>query len=205
MSLTYPLPLHAINTDKFSRGGTNTYTSSVAGGYSKTGTGPQPAFAGGKYYGGGAKVPFPAGGSPPGRSLKPYPIYGGGLAFWPGYWPYGAYMYPYAYTYHYRNATSDKDEEREVLCGCAEYSVCGCDDIDDVDFYKELIKDGDYGKLNKTLVNVAEVNGTMKILINGTLPNGTTVRTHDSGASRVARTLGLWPAVAAVAATVFVI
>lgn len=60
------------------------------------------------------------------------------------------------------------------------------------------------------MVNVAEVNGTRKIVINGTLPNGTTIPTDDedlyemylNGAASFARALGLWPAVAAVVATV---
>jgi hypothetical protein len=49
----------------------------------------------------------------------------------------------------------------------------------------------------------------MTILINGTLPNGTTVPEQNSpaglGMRDMIEALGYWPAVAAVAATVFLV
>jgi hypothetical protein len=193
--------------------GTNTKGNSNTGGYSRDGTGPQPGFVGGQYYAGGSSVPYPAGGSPPGRSLNSYSATPGGLAFYPGYWPYGGFYYPYAYTHTYRNRTSNRDEERDIVCVCARYSVCACDDIDKKDFYDELIKDGDYDKLNKSMVTVSRVNGTQKIVINGTLPNGTTVPTDDedlyemylNGAVTLAKSLGYWPAGAAVMVAVLLV
>lgn len=134
-------------------------------------------------------------------------------------------MYRYDDEYEYYNVTTEKDESRPIICACAEYSVCGCDDNDDTEYYDELIGNGSYAALNKTIVNVAEVNGTMTILINGTLPNGTTVpeeeasseddsasqNTSDDNESSAAagmraliEALGFWPAVAAVMVTVFV-
>lgn len=67
-----------------------------------------------------------------------------------------------------------QNETKPITCLCAQYLVCGCDDNGDVSFLNALIGDGDYNKLNKTLINVADINGTSTIIINGTLPNGTT-------------------------------
>jgi hypothetical protein len=66
------------------------------------------------------------------------------------------------------------NETKPVTCLCAEFSVCGCDDNSDTTFLDSIIGDGDYTKLNKTLVQVADINGTSTIILNGTLPNGTT-------------------------------
>jgi hypothetical protein len=57
---------------------------------------------------------------------------------------------------------------------CQEYSVCGCDENDDPAYLDDLVGNGSYAALNKTLVTVSEVNGTKNLVINGTLPNGTT-------------------------------
>ncbi|KAF4995553.1 hypothetical protein FDECE_12752 [Fusarium decemcellulare] len=189
------------------RGGSS--SSSNAGGGSRGGSGPQPNFAGGRYYPGGAQTPYKAGNKSPVRSIAPFVLVGGALAFWPGVWLYGAYMYPYTNQYHYHNDTSDEDETRDVICGCARYAVCGCDDNNDTAYYDELIGNGSWQALNKSIVNVAKVNGTMTILINGTLPNGTTVPEEDSFAGPGMRTmienLGYWPAVASVMLAVFLV
>ncbi|KAF6528037.1 hypothetical protein HZS61_008339 [Fusarium oxysporum f. sp. conglutinans] len=67
---------------------------------------------------------------------------------------------------------------------------------------------GNYKALNKSIVNVAEVNGTMTILINGTLPNDTALAGDEASNSAPARhmagALGFWPAVAAVVGAVFI-
>lgn len=116
-------------------------------------------------------------------------------------------------TYEYYNITTDEDEERTILCGCAEEAVCGCDPNDEV--MKELIGNGSYAALNKTIINVARENGTDYFLVNGTLPDGTTLRDPDAadeqndddddddeGAANslrgLAEALGFWPAAAAV-------
>jgi hypothetical protein len=74
----------------------------------------------------------------------------------------------------------------------------------------ELIGDGSYANLNKTLVNVADVNGTSTIVINGTLPNGTTASGGTDDASMagmriVAQSSGYWVMVALVIATCWMI
>lgn len=136
------------------------------------------------------------------------PLSGRAVAFWPGLWVLPVFMYgPYSYHHSYYNRTSRKDEERDIICGCAQYSVCMCDDVDDEDFWDDLIGDGDYSKLNKSVVQVSEVKGKTTILINGTLPNGTTVDSDDpedyeqyltNAAVAVGKALGLAPVVAAV-------
>ncbi|KAG7415114.1 hypothetical protein Forpe1208_v005732 [Fusarium oxysporum f. sp. rapae] len=157
---------------------------SSGGGGGSRGVGPQPSFAGGRYYPGGSSKPYKSGVSSPGR-IAPYALGGAALAFWPGVWLYGAYMYPYSHPYHYHNDTSDEDEERDVLCGCSRYEYCACDDNNSTQYFDELIGNGSYDALNKSIVNVAEVNGTMTILINGTLPNDTALpdeNASDNGA-----------------------
>ena len=120
---------------------------------------------------------------------------GGGLFL------FGAYSYPYHHPYTFYNRTAngtsnsnntltgralwerEADAESEegveqtkpVTCLCAAYAECGCDDSGNTTFLNSLIGDGTYSKLNLTLVNVADVNGTSTILLNGTLPNGTTI------------------------------
>ncbi|KAF9776342.1 hypothetical protein IL306_005502 [Fusarium sp. DS 682] len=171
------------------------------------GVGPQPIFADGRYYAGGSVRPYKAGAASPG-GIRSYPMAGAALVFWPGVWLYGAYMYPYTHTYSYHNETSDEDEERDVLCGCSRYEYCACDDNNSTQYFNELIGSGSYKALNKSIVNVAEVNGTMTILINGTLPNDTALASDEASnsapARHMARTLGYWPTVAAVVGAVFI-
>lgn len=124
-------------------------------------------------------------------------------------------MYYLNRRYHYYNIISHRDDVREILCGCAIYSLCGCDDAEDDALYQQLIGDGDYHRLDRALVDVTPVNGTTKILINGTLPNDTTGGNEDtvdnsprdekSATMAMVQTIGLWPTVAAVAAVVFII
>jgi hypothetical protein len=67
------------------------------------------------------------------------------------------------------------NETKPVDCLCAAYAVCGCDDTGDLTFLADLIGDGSYAGLNKSVIDVADINGTSTIILNGTLPNGTTV------------------------------
>lgn len=60
-----------------------------------------------------------------------------------------------------------------MTCLCEQYSACGCDDPNNSTFLDEIIGDGNLANLNKSLVNVDNVNGTKTIVLNGTLPNDT--------------------------------
>jgi hypothetical protein len=132
------------------------------------------------------------------------------LAFWPGLWLYGAHLYHYNHPYVFYNQSSQRNESKPVTCACDPYLVCGCDENGDQQYLTDLVGNGSYAALNKTLVAVADVNGTSTILINGTLPNGTTAAggsEDPNGAAGGLRTLlqhaGWWPVAAAVCAIVF--
>jgi hypothetical protein len=73
-----------------------------------------------------------------------------------------------------RQDDTGAQEEKPVTCLCAAYSVCGCDDPGNSTFLDSLIGDGTYANLNQSVVTVADINGTSTIVLNGTLPNGTT-------------------------------
>jgi len=71
-----------------------------------------------------------------------------------------------------------------------------------------LIGNGSYNGLNKSVITVADINGTSTILINGTLPNGTTASggTDSADATDAGVALqfsGYWLMVALVGCTVF--
>lgn len=89
------------------------------------------------------------------------------------------------------------------------YAVCGCDDNGNTTFLDTIIGDGTYSALNQTLVDVADINGTSTIVLNGTLPNGTTASggTEDaySAAIKLGQLHGYWVMVAIVAATCYMI
>lgn len=190
----------------------------------------QPSYGGGKYYGGGARQPYSSGGVSP-RGIAPVFLGVGALAIFPGIWLYGAYAYPYhnPYTFHNRTARNSTNTRRDtgsvqlieirqddtgvnqtktVQCLCALYAECGCDDEGDTTFLDSVIGDGTYATLNHSLVDVVDfANGTSQIVLNGTLPNGTTVAggtedAFDSGASWV-QASGYWVMIALVGCTVF--
>ncbi|KAH7391313.1 hypothetical protein BKA64DRAFT_99931 [Cadophora sp. MPI-SDFR-AT-0126] len=215
---------------------------SNAGGQTKTGSGVSPSF-GGKY-GGGAKTPYTAGRVSP-LGIAPIFLGVGLLSIYPGLWLYGAYGYGYHNPYNFRNRTARRNEtdnnttntptrdlielvirqddstgvneSKPVTCLCAQYAVCGCDDDGNYTFLDSIIGDGDYFKLNYTLVTVADVNGTSTILLNGTLPNGTTasggtedaITSNSSDGSAAVRSVieagGYWIMIATVALTCFVL
>ncbi|KAF5227324.1 hypothetical protein FANTH_14790 [Fusarium anthophilum] len=155
---------------------------------SSRGRSPQPSFSGGRYYPGGSTTSYSAGAVSPG-GITPYMIDGAALMFWPGTWVDGAYVYPYNHTHQYHNETSDKDEVRDLLCGCSRYQHCTCDDNNSVQYFNELIGNGSYGALNKSIVTVAEVNGTVAILINGTLSNDTDLPDGKVSGSVITRSM----------------
>lgn len=152
----------------------------------------QPSFAGGRYYGGGAAVPFTAGRASP-RGLAPalLPVAAVALIF-PGLWLYGAYAYGYPYGYRFYNQTAAQNETLPVQCLCQEYSVCACDQNDDPEYLNELVGNGSLSALAST-ARLSAVNGTRTLVLNGTLPNGTTVADpsveEDSAASSSANSL----------------
>lgn len=88
------------------------------------------------------------------------------------------------------------------------YQECGCDDNGNSTFLDSIIGDGSYANLNKSLVDVADINGTSTIVLNGTLPNGTTTAggTEDAnGARRMVEASGYWVMIALVGCTVLLI
>jgi hypothetical protein len=181
-------------------GGSRTTPTSMTGGQTVAGSGPSRSFGRGGYYGGGAAVPYSAGSRTP-RGLVAAPLLGGValLAIMPGLWLYGS-VYPYHYNNPYRfynrsrNATENDNnnnnnnarsivirqsqqganETLPVVCLCQEFAVCGCDENDSQAYIDDLIGNGSYAALNKSLVTVSEVNNTKTLVLNGTLPNGTT-------------------------------
>lgn len=215
-------------------------SSSNSGGSTKTGSGVTPNYGGGRYYGGGATIPYTSGGRSP-LGITPIALgvgAGAAIALYPGYqlYPYGAYGYPYAHPYTFHNRTASKnstnttttrrdlEHEFEVLiirqtadtginqtkpvtCLCALYAECGCDDNDNTTFLDSIIGDGTYANLNLSLVQVGDINGTSTIVLNGTLPNGTTSSggTENANASTRAfvQASGYWVMIALVALTVY--
>ncbi|KAK3310252.1 uncharacterized protein B0T15DRAFT_30991 [Chaetomium strumarium] len=183
-------------------------SSSNTGGRTTSGSGPSPAYGGGRYYGGGAAVPYRSGSRSP-TGLLPVFFFAGALAFWPGLWLYGAHLYHYNHPYSFYNQSANRNETKPVTCACDPYLECGCDDTGDNQHLNDLVGNGSYAALNKSVINVADVNGTSTILLNGTLPNGTTAAggTEDPNAGNGLRALlqhaGLWPVIATVCAIVF--
>jgi hypothetical protein len=202
-------------------------SSSSTGGSTKTGSGVTPNYGGGRYYGGGAATPYQSGVRSP-LGITPVFLGVGALAFFPGIWLFGAYNYPYTHPYTFYNRTAPTNttnttealvtrqttidtganETKPVTCLCAAYQECGCDDNGNTTFLNSLIGDGTYSSLNQTLVTVADVNGTSTIIINGTLPNGTTSSggTEDAfsaGARTIVEASGHLVMIALVGCTVF--
>jgi hypothetical protein len=198
LMLTIPSLLHSRSSPSSNQGGRTT-----------TGTGPRPAYGGGRFYGGGATVPYKSG-TPSPSGILPVFAAAAFIAFWPGLWLYGAYLYHWPHDYTFFNETSGEEESKPVTCACDPYLVCGCDYTDDEGYMSDLIGNGSWAALDHAVITVAEVNGTVTILINGTLPNGTTAAGGDeepfsdgaAGMRGMLVHLGWWPVFAAVAAIV---
>jgi hypothetical protein len=157
---------------------------SNVGGSTTTGSGIRPSYGGGgRYYGGGATVPYRSGGRSTGGLAAAGFLGVGALAFFPGLWLYGAYLYPYSHNYNFHNTTAGVNQTKPVRCLCEQYSECGCDDNTDPSYLNSVVGNGSQAALNKTLVRVANVNGTDTIFLNGTLPNGTTASGGTASAS----------------------
>jgi len=156
-------------------GGSTPRGSSSGAGSSSSSRGPTTyrSSSGGSYYAGGASSPYRAGspsslGLSPARLLLP-----AALGFWAGAWLFGAYEYPYRNQYTFYNESAATNQTKPIVCFCQEYEECGCDDNGDTGWLDDLVGDGSEAGLNSTVIQVADVNGTSTILLNGTLPNGT--------------------------------
>lgn len=191
-----------------SRSGASTPSSNV-GGRTRSGSGPAPIFGG--FYTGGAAVPYRAGTRSPTRGFSPPLLPITAFAFFPGIWLYASlYSYPWGYPYYYNDAAG-RNISVDVTCLCQEYSVCSCDDKENVTFARRLLHDDSEFPKNSTNVVVLPVleNGTQKAYVNGTLPNGTTAAGGtdegiSSDAAHVALLLnysGYWLMLATVAAS----
>lgn len=131
------------------------------------------------------------------------------LAFWPGLWLYGAHVYPYTHPHAFYNRSSAQNETKPVQCACDPYNVCACDENGDTQYLTDLIGNGSFASLNHSVITVANVNGTSTILINGTLPNGTTAaggtdspNSAADGVRAMLQHMGWWPAIATIGAIV---
>lgn len=141
----------------------------------------------------------------------------------PGLWLYSVYPYHFGnpvsvlsasrlqlllmiYQYRFYNRTDTNQTNPNgtnttlpVTCLCQEYSPCGCDENDNSTYIQDLVGNGSYAALNKSLVTVSDVNGTRNLVLNGTLPNGTTAPggTDDDDTSaalslQVSKYAGYW-------------
>ncbi|KAG6016294.1 hypothetical protein E4U43_003940, partial [Claviceps pusilla] len=184
----------------------NTGSSSNFGGTSRGGSGPPRAFGGGRYYGGGAASPYRSGLATAAGVGAVALAAGAALAFWPGVWHHGANLYPHRNDFSFYNSTTRATERLPVVCGCAQYEECACDENEAA--LRELVGDGTYEALNKSIINVGDYRGRKTLLINGTLPNGTTADGPDSagfGTTSLTEIAVYWSLAAAVLATVFVL
>ncbi|KAL5113809.1 hypothetical protein ACEQ8H_008310 [Pleosporales sp. CAS-2024a] len=198
-----------------------TSSASSVGGSTRAGSGAPRSFGGGGYYAGGASVPYSAGRrTPKGLIAAPLLVGAGALAIMPGLWLYSVYPYYYNTPYTFRNRSANRtnnidnnndrrslvylvtrqdqqgaNETLPVVCLCQQYSVCGCDENTDSAYIDDLVGNGSYAALNKTLITVSDVNNTKTLVLNGTLPNGTTAPggTDDSAAGHgIAKYTGYW-------------
>jgi len=116
-------------------------------------------------------------------------------------------MYHYNAPYRFYNASSRQNETKPVTCGCLPEQVCGCDENNDPQYLSDIVGNGT--NLNSTLVSVAAVEGVQRIIINGTLPEGTTAAGGSDSAGASMRMLlqnaGFWPVVVIVSAMVLTI
>jgi len=189
-------------------------SSSNTGGRTKTGSGASRGYGGGSYYGGGSATPYRSGLASP-LGITPLLLGVGALSIFPGLWLYGAYSYPYTHSYTFHNSSDTNssnpngaNETKPVTCLCAQYAECGCDDNTNSTYMDSIIGNGSYDALNKSLVTVADVNGSSTILINGTLPNGTTASGGTSSAAlgrSMMEASGYWVVVALVGCTVLMV
>lgn len=185
--------LSSDNTLERRKGGGGRGGSSGGGGGRTSGSGGRTSS------GSGAATPYRAGSRTPGKGLVAGALIlpAAMLFIMPGLWLYSVYPYHYnnPYRFYNQSATNDdnnnnnnndkrdlwtrqtqgRNETLPVMCLCQENSLCGCDENDGDDSYiDDLVGNGSYAALNKSLVTVSDVDGTKTLVLNGTLPNGTT-------------------------------
>jgi len=148
-------------------------TSGGTSGGSAPKSGVRPTYGGGSVYGGGSTSAYRSGGRTP-LGLLPLAILPiAAIGFFAGAWLWPVYPYPYSHPYNFHNQTANQNQTKNVLCLCQEYTDCGCDDNTNSTFLDPIIGNGNPNQFNQSLVRVAKVNGTDTIILNGTLPNGT--------------------------------
>jgi hypothetical protein len=145
-------------------------------------------------------VPYAAGSrTPKGLIAAPLLLGAGLLAIMPGLWLYSVYPYHYNNPYRFYNQSDTNQTNPNgtnttlpVTCLCQEYNPCGCDENDNQQYINDLVGNGSYAALNKSLVTVSDVNGTRNLVLNGTLPNGTTAPggTDDGESAAMALNVG---------------
>lgn len=167
-----------------SRGGSSSSGGSGATGGSRGTTSATPSYGGGKYYGGGSSSSFPAGNRSPGRNIAPYALGGAALGFAAfALWPRPVYVYPWTTPFYYHNRTNNTNHNQArddtnnngtvtlpVTCLCDQQMPCSCDDNGNSTYL-----DAFFGPNNQTLqplvATIQNVNGTDKVVLNGTLPD----------------------------------
>ncbi|KJX99733.1 hypothetical protein TI39_contig352g00066 [Zymoseptoria brevis] len=183
---------------------TRTAPTSNIGGSTRAGSGTPRAFGAGRgYYGGGAQVPYQAGSRSPTRSVAPFLIGGaalGAVAIFPALALYGAYAYNFGGPYRYYNQTSRTNESLPMDCYCGRLSTCGCDANNNTDWLNDIANNG-------SVAQKLRINGTDTLVVDGSLPNGTTAPGGSDGAAgslsqQLAESSGLWVVVAGVVYTV---
>lgn len=101
-----------------------------------------------------------------------------------------------------------------MQCLCQQYNPCGCDDNDNSTVLDDLVGNGSAADMDPSMIQIAPVNGTKTVLINGTLPNdttdaGTSSNPPSSGASGLKQAMvensGYWLVVATVGLTVWLV
>lgn len=82
----------------------------------------------------------------------------------------------------------------------------------DPEYQRELLQDGSYDNLNKSLITVSEINGTSTIVLNGTIPNNTAEAAQSGGGGEessamhtVMQGAGYWALTALVGSAVFLV
>ena len=219
----------AIATMALTRHVVRSRSNANAGGVTRSGSGAPRSFGGGKYYGGGAAVPFKSGSRSPG-GISPFILPAAALGFFAGAWLHSVFTYPYSHPYYWRNGTdpppqlddntrkqtteNDTVQVLPVICLCQQYSVCGCDDESQNEFLSDILPNGTAEPAkDNSLIRIADVNGTRSVVINGTLANGTTAPDgsdgQSSGALRLGRVVmesaGWWVVVSIVGWTVWTV
>ena len=179
----------------------------------------------GTFLKGGSIVSYRSGQNSPG-GIRPFlvPTAAGAAAIFPGTWGAGVYVYSYNLDEDNLEETEldsdfidDLDDPVPVRCLCEEFLECSCEEENDEDYLQFLIDDDDVEDLDEEIVTFNTVNGTMTLVINGTLPNATESLGDDSsdesdldigdssaGIKQVAIQLSGWSFVAGVVALMMV-